>query len=186
MNVERGRLLPLLPLREKAGMRGMTASAVTSSSPGYSQGSTRTPALPLRARCPRSQRVVEEADIHVAHLSLVNFRNYPALSLDLRPGTVVVYGGNGQGKSNLLESIYMLAIAKSPRASADRELVRRQASDPIVYSRVAAVIREGADDLKLQIDIGVRWNGGARRRARGGAAVPDEALPRQRRAEAGG
>ena len=135
-------------------MRGMTAEAVTSSSPGYSQGSTRTPALPLRARCPRSQRVVEEADIHVAHLSLVNFRNYPALSLDLRPGTVVVYGGNGQGKSNLLESIYMLAIAKSPRASADRELVRRQASDPIVYSRVAAVIREGADDLKLQIDIG--------------------------------
>ena len=151
MNVER-RLLPLLPLREKAGMRGMTASAVTS--PGYSQDSTRTPALPLRARCPRSQRVVEEADIHVAHLSLVNFRSYPALSLDLRPGTVVVYGGNGQGKSNLLESIYMLAIAKSPRASADRELVRRQASDPIVYSRVAAVIREGADDLKLQIDIG--------------------------------
>ena len=135
-------------------MRGMTAEAVTSSSPGYSQGSTRTPALPLRARCPRSQRVVEEADIHVAHLSLVNFRSYPALSLDLRPGTVVVYGGNGQGKSNLLESIYMLAIAKSPRASADRELVRRQASDPIVYSRVAAVIREGADDLKLQIDIG--------------------------------
>ena len=67
---------------------------------------------------------------------------------------MVVYGGNGQGKSNLLESIYMLAIAKSPRASADRELVRRQASDPIVYSRVAAVIREGADDLKLQIDIG--------------------------------
>ena len=98
--------------------------------------------------------MVEEADIHVAHLSLVNFRSYPALSLDLQPGTVVVYGDNGQGKSNLLESIYMLAIAKSPRASADRELVRYQASDPIVYSRVAAVIREGADDLKLQIDIG--------------------------------
>ena len=67
---------------------------------------------------------------------------------------MVVYGDNGQGKSNLLESIYMLAIAKSPRASADRELVRHQATDPIVYSRVAAVIREGADELKLQMDIG--------------------------------
>ena len=67
---------------------------------------------------------------------------------------MVVHGDNGQGKSNLLESIYMLAIAKSPRASADRELVRHQASDPIVYSRVAAVVREGADELKLQIDIG--------------------------------
>ena len=108
----------------------------------------------MRTRCPRSQCAVEEADIHVAHLSLVNFRSYPALSLDLRPGTVVVSGDNGQGKSNLLESIYMLAIAKSPRAAADRELVRHQATDPIVYSRVAAVIREGADELKLQMDIG--------------------------------
>ena len=68
---------------------------------------------------------------------------------------MVVQGDNGQGKSNLLESMYMLAIAKSPRASTDRELVRYQASDPLIYSRVAAVIRSDGPDLKLQIDLAV-------------------------------
>lgn len=63
-------------------------------------------------------------------------------------------GDNGQGKSNLLESIYILALAKSPRASSDRELVRRDTSQPVTYSRIAAVVRRTEDDLKLQIDIG--------------------------------
>ena len=63
-------------------------------------------------------------------------------------------GDNGQGKSNLLESIYILAIAKSPRASSDRELVRRDTSQPVTYSRIAAVVRRTGDDLKLQIDLG--------------------------------
>ena len=40
---------------------------------------------------------------------------------------VLIQGDNAQGKSNLLEAIYLLAIAKSPRASADRELIRWQA-----------------------------------------------------------
>ena len=56
--------------------------------------------------------------IYVSHLSLANFRNYESLELDLEPGTILVEGDNGQGKSNLLEAIYILAIAKSPRASA--------------------------------------------------------------------
>ena len=68
---------------------------------------------------------------------------------------MVVQGDNGQGKSNLLESIYMLAIAKSPRVSTDRELLRRQASDLLIYSRVAALVRSDGQDLKLQIDFGV-------------------------------
>ena len=67
---------------------------------------------------------------------------------------MVIQGDNGQGKSNLLESIYMLAIAKSPRVSTDRELVRRQASEPLIYSRVAALVRSDGHDLKLQIDLG--------------------------------
>ncbi|MDA1349329.1 MAG: DNA replication/repair protein RecF [Chloroflexi bacterium] len=87
-------------------------------------------------------------------MNLVNFRNYEALDLDLGPGTVLVQGDNGQGKSNLLESIYILAIAKSPWASSDRELVRRDTSQPVTYSRIAAVVRRTGDDLKLQIDLG--------------------------------
>ena len=91
----------------------------------------------------------------------MNFRNYEHLELDLKPGMVLFQGDNGQGKSNLLEAIYMLAVAKSPRASTDRELVRRQPVDEETYSRISAIVdrvaepKEDRDDssLRLQIDF---------------------------------
>ena len=100
--------------------------------------------------------------IYVSHLSLANFRNYESLELDLEPGTILVEGDNGQGKSNLLEAIYILAIAKSPRASADRELVRRQSAHEQPYARVSAVARRGGQPLTAQIDFSVVSAGVAR------------------------
>ena len=66
---------------------------------------------------------------------------------------VLVEGENGQGKSNLLEAIYLLAIAKSARATADREMVRWQAGDEETYSRVAATIQQDGEPLRVQIDF---------------------------------
>ena len=65
----------------------------------------------------------------------------------------LVSGANGQGKSNLLESVYLLAIAKSPRAASDRELVRRQHPDVATHTRVAARLVRGAESLRVQIDL---------------------------------
>ena len=62
-------------------------------------------------------------------------------------------GENGQGKSNLLEAIYLLAIAKSARASADRELVRKQSISADTYSRVSAEVDRNGDSLRLQVDF---------------------------------
>ena len=62
-------------------------------------------------------------------------------------------GENGQGKSNLLEAIYLLAIAKSARASTDRELVRKQSISADTYSRVAAEVDRNGDSLRLQVDF---------------------------------
>jgi DNA replication and repair protein RecF len=67
----------------------------------------------------------------------------------------VIQGANGQGKSNLLEAAYVLAIAKSPRASADRELVRWQSRTADAYSQVSAGIERNAGPVKLQIDFRV-------------------------------
>ena len=100
--------------------------------------------------CPPSREVFP---IYVAHLGLVNFRNYERLALDLGPGMTVIHGGNGHGKSNLLEALYLLAIAKSPRASSDRELVRWQHSSEDAYSQVAAVVARDGGELRVQIDI---------------------------------
>ena len=62
--------------------------------------------------------------IYISRLSLLGFRNYAKLELELAPGIVLLQGGNAQGKSNLLEALYVLAIAKSYRATSERELVR--------------------------------------------------------------
>jgi DNA replication and repair protein RecF len=74
----------------------------------------------------------------LSHLALVNFRNLAKLRLDVQPGVLVFRGQNGQGKTNLLESIYVLATSRSPRTSLERELLRWQASED---ADLAAVVR---------------------------------------------
>lgn len=56
-------------------------------------------------------------------LRLVNFRNFGNLRLDAEPGVLLFSGHNGQGKTNLLESVYVLATTRSPRTSVERELL---------------------------------------------------------------
>ena len=60
----------------------------------------------------------------VKSLRLSNFRNYAAQELQLPPGLVAFTGDNGQGKTNLLEAVCVLATTKSPLVERDRELIR--------------------------------------------------------------
>jgi len=72
---------------------------------------------------------------------------------------VLIQGANGQGKSNLIEALYMLAIAKSLRASTDRELVRRQSVDGASHAQVSATIQRRGGDTRVQVDFKVAANG---------------------------
>ena len=84
--------------------------------------------------------------MYLTQLTLTNFRNYSHLELDLQPGLTVLYGNNAQGKTNLLESIFYLATARSPHASTERELIRWGASsDPIPFARVEATVSKRGD-----------------------------------------
>ena len=56
--------------------------------------------------------------MELTSLSLTNFRSYRALELTLDRGLTVLAGENAQGKSNLLEAVYLLAIGKSQRRRA--------------------------------------------------------------------
>ena len=85
---------------------------------------------------------------------MTNFRNYEGLQLDLPPGMVLLYGSNGQGKTNILEAIYLLAVVKSPRASSDRDLVRREALERGEHSQVSAVVQR--DGVPLRVAIGLQ------------------------------
>ncbi|MDP6421262.1 MAG: DNA replication and repair protein RecF [SAR202 cluster bacterium] len=87
-------------------------------------------------------------------MSLVNYRCYEHLELGFGAGFILLEGNNGQGKSALLEAVYLLAIAKAGRASSDRELVRWHVRrDPYSHAQVAAQVTEPAGTTKLQADF---------------------------------
>ncbi|MBX3531786.1 MAG: DNA replication/repair protein RecF [Rhizobiaceae bacterium] len=67
----------------------------------------------------------EQADpVHISKLSLTDFRNYPALTLALAPGPVVLTGENGAGKTNLLEAVSFLSPGRGLRRAALAEVAR--------------------------------------------------------------
>ena len=91
--------------------------------------------------------------INLSHLSLLNIRNYERLDINLQPGMALVQGRNGHGKSNLLEALYLLAIAKSQRASTDRELIRKESIGKEFFSQVAAVVQRDGGPIRVQVDF---------------------------------
>ena len=62
-------------------------------------------------------------------------------------------GNNGHGKSNLLEALYLLVIAKSQRASTEREIVRRESVGVEFFSQVAAVVQREDGPVRVQVDF---------------------------------
>ncbi len=73
------------------------------------------------------------------HLSLTNFRNFARLDIDVPGGSLLLVGGNAQGKTSLLEAVYYLATFTSFHATQDRQLVSFFTElDPLVVTRIVA------------------------------------------------
>ena len=106
--------------------------------------------------------------MHVAHLSLHNFRSYADLDVALEPGATAFIGRNGQGKTNLVEAIDYLSRLSSHRVATDAPLVRAGADQAIVR---ASVVKEGRTAL-LEVEL----NPGRANRAR----INRSPLPRPR------
>ena len=106
--------------------------------------------------------------MHVAHLSLHNFRSYPEVDVELGPGVTAFIGRNGQGKTNLVEAIDYLARLSSHRVAADAPLVRHGTDQAVVR---ALVVRDARQAL-LEVEL----NPGRSNRAR----VNKSPLPRAR------
>jgi len=90
--------------------------------------------------------------LYLKHLSLLNFRNYTHLEIDLPRGMVILHGDNAQGKTNLMEAVYLLSIAKSFRAANEREVVNRQVAQEQGQALVAGFFQ--ARDEALDVRIG--------------------------------
>ena len=107
--------------------------------------------------------------MRLRRLQLRNHRNYAQLDLSPGPSLNVFIGANGQGKTNLLEAVAMLALSSSPRARRESELV-----GPVgPGSRIEAEVEAGASRRELAITLNVEGErtrrtievDGARRRA---------------------
>jgi DNA replication and repair protein RecF len=95
-----------------------------------------------------------EHEVHLKHLSLANFRNYVRLELELPPGIILVQGENAQGKTNLLEAIYYLATARSPYATADRELINWLAEEEeLTFARLVGQMQKDVALQRLEITL---------------------------------
>ena len=96
--------------------------------------------------------------MHVAHLSLHDFRSYADLEFALEPGVTAFLGRNGQGKTNVVEAIDYISRLSSHRVASDAPLVRHGSEQAVVR---ATVMRDERQAL-LEIEI----NPGKSNRAR--------------------
>lgn len=84
----------------------------------------------------------------IDRLSLYNFRNYVSLDIEFPNGMNILVGPNAQGKSAVLEALYVLATSKSHRTSKDAELIRLDQENARVFADVKRVERP---DVELEV-----------------------------------
>jgi DNA replication and repair protein RecF len=84
--------------------------------------------------------------VHLSHLRLRDFRNYARLDADFSPGFHVLLGDNAQGKTNILEAIYLMATLRSFRGVGGAHMVRHGAKGYFVNGKVTG---QGTREIKL-------------------------------------
>jgi len=98
--------------------------------------------------------------MRLTHLSLTNFRNFTRLDVDVPGGTVMLVGNNAQGKTSLLEAIYLLATMTSFHAGSDRQLINFiEARQDLAVGRIVADFKRGPEDHRIEIRIIQEPNG---------------------------
>ena len=62
--------------------------------------------------------------MRISRLRLQHFRTYDDLALEFGPGINVLFGKNGQGKTNVIEAIYLATCARSHRHASDQDMIQ--------------------------------------------------------------
>ena len=89
----------------------------------------------------------------IKSLELADYRNYGSLDMKFDKGTNILYGDNAQGKTNILEAIYLTATTKSHKGSKDREIVNFEKEE----AHIRAYIEK--DNVESRIDMHLRKSG---------------------------
>ena len=88
--------------------------------------------------------------MRIKSLELLNYRNYETLQMSFSEGTNILYGNNAQGKTNILESIYVCATTKSHRGSRDKEMIRFDQDDALIRMFVDKIGIEHKIEIQLK------------------------------------
>ena len=86
----------------------------------------------------------------IKSLELSDFRNYESLLLKFSEGTNILYGDNAQGKTNILEAIYLSATTKSHKGSKDSDIVRFDHDE----AHIRTILEK--DDIETRVDMHLR------------------------------
>ena len=86
----------------------------------------------------------------IKSIELLDYRNYDVLSLDFDRGTNILYGDNAQGKTNILEAIYLSSTTKSHKGSKDRDIIKFDKEETHIRTYIEK------DGIENRIDMHLR------------------------------
>lgn len=89
--------------------------------------------------------------MRVETIRLINFRNYRNIKVELNPKLNIFLGDNAQGKTNLLESIYISALGRSYKTNRDRELINHEKTQ--AYIGLETVNERGDRFIEVKFDL---------------------------------
>ena len=97
--------------------------------------------------------------MYINKIELLNFRNYEDQEILLNPNINIFYGDNAQGKTNIIESIFLCAIGKSFRTTKDKEMIKFNKENASVYVEYKKVDREGTIKIDIENKKNIYVNG---------------------------
>ena len=105
--------------------------------------------------------------MYISSLELADFRNIASIRLDFSTGTNILYGENAQGKTNILESMYLVSTTRSHRGVRDRDMIRFGKEE----SHIRSLVMKGGIDYRVDMHLrrnrskGIAVNGQRLRKA---------------------
>ncbi len=88
-------------------------------------------------------------DMYIQQLTLQNFRNYETASVSFLNGTNIIYGNNAQGKTNILEAIFLFCTGRSHRRASDKEMIRQEQTRSVIDLAFCDDVRDYVGQMKL-------------------------------------
>ncbi len=90
----------------------------------------------------------------ISKIKINNFRNYELQEINLEKNINVFYGENAQGKTNIIESIFLCSMGRSFRTNKDKEMIKLNSENSIIEIEYQKTDRDG----KIKIELGNRKN----------------------------